>query len=156
MDLWFFEKEAAEKGCKDIAGIDEAGRGPLAGPVVSAAVILPGSFDLGGVDDSKRLTPKKRVALFGEIYRSAVSVGVGVVGPDRIDEINILQASLLSMAMAVAFSADPDAPLEERLMRALEGAQAVGGVPREEEGQGSGGQGQDQALGEELADETRS
>jgi ribonuclease HII len=101
-DMWAFEDAAQQQGFHCIAGIDEAGRGPLAGPVVSAAVILPGSFDLGGVDDSKRLTPKKRAALFGEIYRSAVSVGVGVVGPDRIDEINILQASLLSMAMAVA------------------------------------------------------
>ncbi len=101
-DMWAFESAAQQDGFHFIAGIDEAGRGPLAGPVVSAAVILPASFNLDGVDDSKRLTPKKREALFGEIYGRATSVGVGVVGPNRIDEINILQASLQSMAMAVA------------------------------------------------------
>jgi ribonuclease HII len=101
-DLRAFEKEKRQNGFQLIAGIDEAGRGPLAGPVVSAAVILPAAFTLEGVDDSKRLTPKKRAALFSEIYGTAVSVGVGVVGPRRIDEINILQASLQSMAMAVA------------------------------------------------------
>ena len=101
-DMWAFENEARQQGFQLIAGIDEAGRGPLAGPVVSAAVILPASFSLSGVDDSKRLTPKKRQALFGEIYGNAVAVGVGVVGPQRIDEINILQASLQSMSMAVA------------------------------------------------------
>ena len=101
-DMWAFESAALQEGFHFTAGIDEAGRGPLAGPVVSAAVILPVPFGLDGVDDSKRLTPKKREALFGEIYARAVSVGVGVVGPHRIDEINILQASLKSMAMAVA------------------------------------------------------
>ncbi|MBW1889123.1 MAG: ribonuclease HII [Deltaproteobacteria bacterium] len=101
-DMWVFENAARHEGFSTIAGIDEAGRGPLAGPVVSAAVILPAALQIAGVDDSKRLTPKKRAALFGEIYRRAISVGVGVVGPGRIDEINILQASLKSMAMAVA------------------------------------------------------
>ena len=62
MDLWYFEKEAAQKGCKVIAGIDEAGRGPLAGPVVSAAVILPAAFQVPDVTDSKKLSPKKRDA----------------------------------------------------------------------------------------------
>ncbi len=100
--MWVFENAARQEGFSTIAGIDEAGRGPLAGPVVSAAVILPAALQIAGVDDSKRLTPKKRAALFGEIYRRAISVGVGVVGPGRIDEINILQASLKSMAMAVA------------------------------------------------------
>jgi ribonuclease HII len=101
-DMWAFENAAQQEGFHFIAGIDEAGRGPLAGPVVSAAVILPASFDLEGVDDSKRLSPRKREALFGEIYSRAIAVGVGVVGPDRIDKVNILQASLQSMAMAVA------------------------------------------------------
>jgi len=101
-DMWVFENAARQEGFSTIAGIDEAGRGPLAGPVVSAAVILPAALQIAGVDDSKRLTPKKRAALFGEIYGRAISVGVGVVGPGRIDEINILQASLKSMAMAVA------------------------------------------------------
>jgi len=101
-DMWVFENAARQEGFSTIAGIDEAGLGPLADPVVSAAVILPAALQIAGVDDSKRLTPKKRAALFGEIYRRAISVGVGVVGPGRIDEINILQASLKSMAMAVA------------------------------------------------------
>ncbi|MBW2614210.1 MAG: ribonuclease HII [Deltaproteobacteria bacterium] len=100
--MWVFENAARQEGFSTIAGIDEAGLGPLADPVVSAAVILPAALQIAGVDDSKRLTPKKRAALFGEIYRRAISVGVGVVGPGRIDEINILQASLKSMAMAVA------------------------------------------------------
>lgn len=100
--MWAFEDAARQAGFHFIAGIDEAGRGPLAGPVVSAAVILPASCGLDGVDDSKRLTPRKREALFNAIYGCAISVGVGVVGSKRIDAINILQASLQSMAMAVA------------------------------------------------------
>ena len=101
MDLWYFEKEAARNGSRDIAGIDEAGRGPLAGPVVSAAVILPLSFDDFGVNDSKKLSPKKRDRLYDKIYDQAIAVGIGIVDPVEIDRINILQASLLSMAMAV-------------------------------------------------------
>jgi ribonuclease HII len=100
-DLWHFEKEAALRGCKDIAGIDEAGRGPLAGPVVSAAVILPTTFRDPHINDSKKLTPKKRERLYDAIYAHAVSVGIGIVDPIEIDRINILQASLLAMAMAV-------------------------------------------------------
>jgi len=100
-DLWYFEKEAIQQGCKKIAGIDEAGRGPLAGPVVSAAVILPTTFHNPDVNDSKKLSPKKREHLFGEIYDRAVAVGVGIVDPVEIDRINILQASLLAMAIAV-------------------------------------------------------
>jgi ribonuclease HII len=100
-DLWYFEKEAAKKGCKDIAGIDEAGRGPLAGPVVSAAVILPATFQDPEITDSKKLSPKKRERLFDKIYDRAVAVGIGIVDPIEIDRINILQASLLAMAMAV-------------------------------------------------------
>ncbi|UCF90279.1 MAG: ribonuclease HII [Desulfobacterales bacterium] len=100
-DLWFFERKAAEKGFKAIAGIDEAGRGPLAGPVVSAAVILPNSFPVGEVIDSKKLSSLKRRRLYEGIYAQAVSIGIGIVDPIEIDRINILQASLLAMAMAV-------------------------------------------------------
>jgi ribonuclease HII len=100
MDLWFFEKKATEKGYTEIAGIDEAGRGPLAGPVVSAAVILPPAFSVADVIDSKKLSAKKRVGLYQEIYAHAVSVGIGIVDPAEIDRINILQASLLAMSMA--------------------------------------------------------
>lgn len=101
MDLWFFEKEATQNGFKVIAGIDEAGRGPLAGPVVSAAVILPRDFVAAGIKDSKKLTPAKRNRLYEQIYTRAVSIGIGIVDAIEIDRINVLQASLLSMAMAV-------------------------------------------------------
>ena len=100
-DLRFFEKKAAGKGCKDIAGVDEAGRGPLAGPVVSAAVILPAKFRDSDINDSKKLSSKKRQQLYEVIYAHAVSIGIGIVDPLEIDRINILQASLLAMAMAV-------------------------------------------------------
>jgi ribonuclease HII len=100
-DLWLFEKKAFQKGFSRIAGIDEAGRGPLAGPVVSAAVIIPISLQIPGISDSKKLSPQKRECLYEKIYDSAVSVGIGIVDPFEIDRINILQAALLSMAMAV-------------------------------------------------------
>ncbi len=100
-DMWAFEKEARKSGHRLIAGIDEAGRGPLAGPVVSAAVVLPENFNIVDVDDSKKLTPKKRADLFPRIQEAALAVGVGIVGPETIDSINILQAALLSMAKAV-------------------------------------------------------
>ncbi|MBQ3792163.1 MAG: ribonuclease HII [Clostridia bacterium] len=85
-----------------VAGTDEAGRGPLAGPVVAAAVILPDGFYLEGLDDSKKLTEKKREKLFDEIVRSAVSYGIGEASPEEIDRENILNASLLAMRRAVA------------------------------------------------------
>ncbi|GBC59458.1 ribonuclease HII [Desulfonema ishimotonii] len=96
-----FEKKAVEKGFSIIAGVDEAGRGPLAGPVVSAAVILPDSFSDPDIDDSKKLSPKKRERLFDTIRAHALSVGVSIVGPDEIDRINIFQASLRTMLLAV-------------------------------------------------------
>jgi ribonuclease HII len=101
-NLWAFEREARKGGYIQIAGVDEAGRGPLAGPVVSAAVVLPESFDILGVDDSKKLSPKKRSELFPQIKDAAQAVGVGIVDAQTIDRINILQATLRSMAMAVA------------------------------------------------------
>lgn len=96
-----FEKRARKRGFSKIAGVDEAGRGPLAGPVVSAAVILPETVRLDHLDDSKRLSPARREKLFKAIYEQAVSIGIGLVDPVEIDRINILQASLLSMRMAV-------------------------------------------------------
>ncbi len=99
--MWYFEKEATRKGCQDVAGIDEAGRGPLAGPVVSAAVILPLTFNDSEITDSKKLSPKKRERLYDKIYSLATTVGIGIVDSVEIDRINILQASLLSMAIAV-------------------------------------------------------
>jgi ribonuclease HII len=101
LDLWAFEKTAGKKGFTAIAGVDEAGRGPLAGPVVSAAVILPETADIPGINDSKKLTPRKRSILYKQIYDCATGVGIGIVGPERIDRINILQAALRSMLLSV-------------------------------------------------------
>jgi ribonuclease HII len=100
-DLRYHENQASRKGYTGIAGIDEAGRGPLAGPVVSAAVVLPSSFLDSDVTDSKKLPPAKRAELYETLYTHAVTIGIGIVDPAEIDRINILQASLLSMAIAV-------------------------------------------------------
>lgn len=100
-DLWAFEKALTADGYTKIAGVDEAGRGPLAGPVVSAAVILPLSFDAKGVTDSKKLTPRQRERMYAHIYAEATAVSIGIVDAVEIDRINILQAAKLSMAMAV-------------------------------------------------------
>lgn len=96
-----YEYEAYRQGYKYIAGIDEAGRGCLAGPVVAAAVILPVGLTIAGVNDSKKLTPSKREFLFEIIKRCAVSTGVGVVGNEDIDRINILRATIKAMEMAI-------------------------------------------------------
>lgn len=101
-DLWAFEKALIDRGYAAIAGVDEAGRGPLAGPVVSAAVILPPGFDDAGVTDSKQLTPRRRDRIFERIYADAATIGIGIVDPAEIDRINILQAARLSMVIAVA------------------------------------------------------
>jgi ribonuclease HII len=100
--LWVYEKEASVKGFKAVAGIDEAGRGPLAGPVIAAAVILPAGGALRGVNDSKRLTAVKREELFLLIQETAVSFGVGQASVQEIDKINIYRAAQLAMERAVA------------------------------------------------------
>ena len=99
--MWQFELLAQKRGYQYIAGIDEAGRGPLAGPVVSAAVILPSSFTCPGINDSKKLSEKKRDVFFPLISEQALAVGIGIADHTEIDQINILQASLLSMKRAV-------------------------------------------------------
>ncbi|MEN6326177.1 MAG: ribonuclease HII [Syntrophomonas sp.] len=96
-----YEYKAYNEGFKYIAGIDEAGRGPLAGPVVAGAVILPPDFFLAGVDDSKKLSPQKRMNLAGDIKQMALSWAVGFVFPPYLDEINILNATREAMKMAV-------------------------------------------------------
>uniref|UniRef100_A0A831UF76 Ribonuclease HII n=1 Tax=Geobacter metallireducens TaxID=28232 RepID=A0A831UF76_GEOME len=105
--LWIFEDLACRSGFRSVAGIDEAGRGPLAGPVVAAAVILPQGAELPGLTDSKKLSAPKREHLFGLIYECALAVGVGVADNDCIDRINILQATLLAMKEAVGRLAVP-------------------------------------------------
>ena len=94
-----FEREYAHMGY--VCGIDEVGRGPLAGPVVAAAVILPKDCQILYVNDSKQLSAKKREELYDEIMEKAVSVGIGLVSHERIDEINILQATYEAMRMAI-------------------------------------------------------
>ena len=100
-NLLSYEQELYKKGIKLIAGTDEVGRGPLVGPVVAAAVILPENYYLEGLDDSKKLTEKKREKYYDIIYKDAVSVGIGIVDAKTIDEINILEASRLAMKKAV-------------------------------------------------------
>ncbi len=99
--MWEYEYKALNRGYRQIAGIDEAGRGPLAGPVVSAAVILPHNFSCQGLTDSKKLSEKKRMELFPYIKENAIGVATGVASHMEIDRINILQASLLSMKRSV-------------------------------------------------------
>jgi len=100
-EMMRFENEAFQQGASFIAGLDEVGRGPLAGPVVSAAVILPKECQILGLNDSKQLSAKKREELFIEIQNKAVAVGIGVVSPEEIDRINIYQASRLAMKEAL-------------------------------------------------------
>ena len=100
--LWEIENSLKEKGFKYIAGVDEAGRGPLAGPVYAAAVILPDGAELSGINDSKKLTPKKREELFEKITEIAVSYAIFSVDEKEIDEINILNATHKAMNGAVA------------------------------------------------------
>ena len=99
-----FEQKHWLAGKKFIAGIDEAGRGPLAGPVVSSAVILPQDVELPEVTDSKKISEKKRERLYDEIYDAALAVGVGVVHEEEIDDNNILQATYQAMRQSIAAS----------------------------------------------------
>ena len=107
-----YENALHEKGIKYIAGVDEVGRGPLAGPVVAAAVVLPENFDVLGVDDSKKLSEKKREELFDIINEKALAVGIGLRDNNRIDEINILEATKEAMTDAIA---DANRDLKKRL-----------------------------------------
>ena len=98
--LYVYERE--QRVCASfIAGVDEVGRGPLAGPVVAAAVILPSDYEITGLNDSKKLSEKRREAMDEIIRREAVSFGIGLISQDRIDEINILQATFEAMRLAL-------------------------------------------------------
>ena len=96
------EKDLHQKGFKNICGIDEAGRGPLAGPVVIASVIMPEDSMIEGVNDSKKVSEKKRELLYDKILEEAISYSVAIIGQDVIDEINILNATKMAMREAVA------------------------------------------------------
>ena len=101
-EILTYERGCWAAGYALVAGIDEVGRGPLAGPVVAAAVILPQECKIEGVNDSKRLSAKKREELYDVILEKAVAYGIGIVSNERIDEINILQATYEAMRQAVA------------------------------------------------------
>ena len=111
-DMWAIEKEFYEKGYSCICGVDEAGRGPLAGPVCAAAVILPPNLELPGLNDSKKLSDKKRRELFPIIKEKALAYGIAFADHKEIDEINILQATYLAMERALSqLSLRPDMAL---------------------------------------------
>lgn len=101
VNLWEIEKTWADRGFHAICGIDEAGRGPLAGPVCAVAVILPEGLEIPGLNDSKKLTDKKRRELFPIIEEQALAYGIGWASQEEIDDINILQATFLAMSRAV-------------------------------------------------------
>lgn len=101
-DMWQIENSYFEKGVQVICGVDEAGRGPLAGPVCAAAVILPANIEIPGLNDSKKLSDKRRRELFPIIKEQAIAYGIGLADNGEIDQINILQATFLAMERAIA------------------------------------------------------
>ena len=101
MDLYKYENELYEKGIKYIGGVDEVGRGPLIGPVVTACVVLPKDFVLEGLTDSKKLSEKKRELFYDYIINNCISYAIGIVEADEIDEINIYEASRKAMILAI-------------------------------------------------------
>lgn len=101
-DMWQIENSYFEKGVQVICGVDEAGRGPLAGPVCAAAVILPANIEIPGLNDSKKLSDKRRRELFPIIKERAIAYGIGLADNGEIDQINILQATFLAMERAIA------------------------------------------------------
>ena len=112
VNMWEIENNLYSNGYKVICGVDEAGRGPLAGPVCAAAVILPNGLEIPGLTDSKKLTDKKRRELFPIIKEQAIAYGIGLASHEEIDEINILQATYLAMERAMAqLSVKPDIAL---------------------------------------------
>ena len=109
MDLWTYEREQWNHGFSTLCGVDEAGAGPLAGPVYAAAVILPGELDLPGLNDSKKLTPKKREALFDQITAAAEAYSIAFVTAEEIDQMDIHNARMLAMNRAIGgLSVPPD------------------------------------------------
>ena len=102
IEMQYYERLAYQEGASFIAGVDEVGRGPLAGPVVAAAVILPKNIEDLGFDDSKKLSTSKREEIYRLIQEKAIAIGIGIVDADTIDQVNIYQASRLAMQQAVS------------------------------------------------------
>lgn len=118
IDLYKYEKELYSNNIKYIGGVDEVGRGPLIGPVVSACVVLPKNFKLDGLNDSKKLSEKKRNLFYDYIKEHAISYAIGCVSPEEIDEINIYEASRKAMILAINKVKD-EIPLEHVLIDAM-------------------------------------
>lgn len=111
-ELWELENEIYASGISSVCGVDEAGRGPLAGPVCAAAVMLPRGLEIAGLNDSKKLTEKKREALFDEIKEKAIAYGVAFASVEEIERLNILNATFLAMNRAInSLSASPELAL---------------------------------------------
>ncbi len=120
IQMKIYENELYEKGICIVAGVDEVGRGPLAGPVVAACVVLPKDFSVLGIDDSKKVPETKREGLYVKIINEALAFGVGIVDNKIIDEINILEATKLAMKMAInEVNRKLDGKLEHILIDAL-------------------------------------
>ncbi len=117
-DLYKYEKELYNKNVKYIGGVDEVGRGPLIGPVVAACVVLPKDFILEGLDDSKKLSEKKRELFYEYIEEHAVAWAVGIVGPEKVDEVNIYAATKIAMKEAIN-SVSKQVKLEHVLIDAM-------------------------------------
>lgn len=126
VDLLAYEKRLYEQGYELVAGTDEAGRGPLVGPVVAAAVILPKNYHLDGLTDSKKLSEKKRNEFYNILIKEAISYGVGIVSAKRIDEINIYEASREAMKEAIAnLSIKPDYVLTDAMPLGMDNSLAI-------------------------------
>ena len=118
MDLYQYEKELYQKGITYIGGVDEVGRGPLNGPVVTACVVLPKNFILEGLTDSKKLSEKKRNEYFTYIKEHAVAYGIGMCTPEEIDEYNIYEATKIAMKRAIV-EVQKQVPLQHVLIDAM-------------------------------------
>ena len=118
IDLYQYEHELKKEGIQYIGGVDEVGRGPLIGPVVAACCVLPADFHLEGLTDSKKLSEKKREKFYDYIKEHALAYGIGEVSPERIDEVNIYQATKEAMHMAIKQVQD-QIPLEHVLIDAM-------------------------------------
>jgi ribonuclease HII len=107
MDIYQYDEAIRGRGFVRIAGIDEAGRGPLAGPVVAAAVVLKEGIQITGLRDSKKVPERERKSLFSRVQDSSRDIGIGIVGPDEIDRLNIVRATRLAMKLAVEHLSGP-------------------------------------------------
>lgn len=101
IDVWAYEKQLSNEGYKYIGGVDEVGRGPLNGPVVTACCVLPSNFKLDGLTDSKKLTEKKREQFYDYIVNNCIAYGIGECSPEEIDKYNILEATKIAMGRAI-------------------------------------------------------